>query len=57
MNGCSPCAFVATRSAMKAGGTEERLHNVVAWRETPFFSEAEWAALALTYRPCLTSTA
>lgn len=33
---------------MKAGETEERLHNVVAWRETPFFSEEERAALALT---------
>jgi AhpD family alkylhydroperoxidase len=48
INGCSPCVFAGVQSAKKHGETEERLHNVVAWRETPFFSEAERAALALT---------
>ncbi|MFJ9884502.1 carboxymuconolactone decarboxylase family protein [Streptomyces sp. NPDC091287] len=48
INGCSPCVFATTRSAKQAGETEERLHNVVAWRDTPFFSEEERAALALT---------
>jgi AhpD family alkylhydroperoxidase len=48
INGCSPCVFAGVASAKKHGETEERLHNVVTWRETPFFSEEERAALALT---------
>ncbi|MEU6720509.1 carboxymuconolactone decarboxylase family protein [Nonomuraea sp. NPDC046802] len=48
INGCSPCVFAGVASAKKHGETDERLHNVVTWRETPFFSEAERAALALT---------
>jgi AhpD family alkylhydroperoxidase len=48
INGCSPCVFAGVHSAKKHGETEERLHNVVTWRETPFFTEAERSALALT---------
>ncbi|SDM68727.1 carboxymuconolactone decarboxylase family protein [Actinacidiphila guanduensis] len=48
INGCSPCVYAGVRSAKQRGESEERLHNVVTWRETPFFSEAERAALALT---------
>jgi AhpD family alkylhydroperoxidase len=48
INGCSPCVFAGVESAKKHGETDERLHNVVTWRETPFFSEPERAALALT---------
>src|ERR1700755_2888740 len=48
INGCSPCVFAGVESAKKRGETEERLHNVVTWRETPFFTEEERAALALT---------
>jgi AhpD family alkylhydroperoxidase len=48
INGCGPCVFAGVESAKKHGETDERLHNVVAWRETPFFSEAERVALALT---------
>ena len=48
INGCSPCVFAGIESAKQRGETDERLHNVVAWRETPFFSDAERAALALT---------
>ncbi|MFD0476720.1 carboxymuconolactone decarboxylase family protein [Nonomuraea thailandensis] len=48
INGCSPCVFAGVQSAKKHGETEERLHNVIAWRETPFFTEEERAALALT---------
>lgn len=48
INGCSPCVFAGVVSAKKHGETDERLHNVAAWRETPFFTEAERAALALT---------
>ncbi|MEU7878935.1 carboxymuconolactone decarboxylase family protein [Microbispora bryophytorum] len=48
INGCSPCVFAGVASAKKHGETDERLHSVVTWRETPFFTEAERAALALT---------
>ena len=48
INGCSPCVHGGVHSAKKRGETEERLHNVVAWRETPFYTEPERAALALT---------
>jgi AhpD family alkylhydroperoxidase len=47
INGCSPCVFAGVASAKKRGETDERLHNVVTWRETPFFTEEERAALAL----------
>ncbi|MCR6484182.1 carboxymuconolactone decarboxylase family protein [Amycolatopsis sp. OK19-0408] len=47
INGCSPCVYGGVHSAKKHGETEERLHNVVAWRETPFYTEPERAALAL----------
>ncbi|WP_232667262.1 carboxymuconolactone decarboxylase family protein [Pseudonocardia sp. TRM90224] len=48
INGCSPCIFAGTHAAKKNGETDERLHTVVAWREAPFFSDEERAALALT---------
>jgi AhpD family alkylhydroperoxidase len=48
INGCTPCVFAGVESAKKHGETEERLHNVVTWRETPFVTEEERAALALT---------
>ncbi|GAA2824737.1 carboxymuconolactone decarboxylase family protein [Nonomuraea rubra] len=47
INGCSPCVFAGIHSAKRRGETDERLHNVVTWRETPFFTDAERAALAL----------
>ncbi|SMC72807.1 carboxymuconolactone decarboxylase family protein [Kibdelosporangium aridum] len=47
INGCGPCVFGGVHSAKKHGETDERLHNVVTWRETPFFTEPERAALAL----------
>ncbi|MER7503910.1 carboxymuconolactone decarboxylase family protein [Nonomuraea pusilla] len=47
INGCSPCVFAGVAAAKQHGETDGRLHNVVAWRETPFFTEAERAALAL----------
>ncbi|MFF4413673.1 carboxymuconolactone decarboxylase family protein [Streptosporangium sp. NPDC001559] len=47
INGCSPCVFASVTSAKKAGETDERLHHVVAWRETSFFTDEERAALAL----------
>ena len=47
INGCSACVDSGARSARKAGETEERLATVAAWREAPYFSDAERAALAL----------
>ncbi len=48
INGCSVCVDSGARSAKKAGETDERLFAVAAWRETPYFTDAERAALALT---------
>ena len=48
INGCSVCVDFGVRSAKKAGETDERLFAVAAWRETPYFTDAERAALALT---------
>ncbi len=47
INGCSPCVDSGARQAKKAGETDERLFAVAAWRETPYFTGAERAALAL----------
>ncbi len=48
INGCSVCVDMHARDAKKAGETDERLFAVAAWREAPYFTEAERAALALT---------
>jgi AhpD family alkylhydroperoxidase len=48
INGCSPCIDAGARSAKKAGVTDEQLWAVAAWRETPYFSDEQRAALALT---------
>src|SRR5437660_9797944 len=48
INGCSFCVDAGARSARKAGETDERLFTVAAWREAPYFTDAERAALALT---------
>ncbi|MFF3247683.1 carboxymuconolactone decarboxylase family protein [Streptomyces sp. NPDC002870] len=48
INGCSYCVVAGVASAKKGGETDERLHAVAAWREAPFFNDAERAALALT---------
>ncbi|MEU7935166.1 carboxymuconolactone decarboxylase family protein [Micromonospora echinofusca] len=47
INGCSACVDSGARNARKAGETEERLFALAAWRETPYFTDAERAALAL----------
>ena len=47
VNGCSACVDSGARSAKKAGETDERLFAVAAWREAPYFTDAERAALAL----------
>jgi AhpD family alkylhydroperoxidase len=48
INGCSACVDMHPRLAKKTGETDERLFAVAAWRDAPYFSEAERAALALT---------
>ena len=48
INGCSVCVDMHAKAARKAGESEERVFAVAAWRDAPFFSEAERAALALT---------
>ena len=48
INGCSVCIDGHWRIARKHGETDERLFAVGAWRETPYFTAAERAALALT---------
>lgn len=48
LNGCAYCLDMHTKDARAAGETEQRLHTLVAWRETPFYSDRERAALAWT---------
>src|ERR1700678_4530424 len=48
INGCAYCLDMHTKDARAAGETEQRLYTLSAWRETPFFSERERAALAWT---------
>ncbi len=47
INGCSWCVDYGARNLKKAGETDQRLFAVAAWREAPYFSDAERAALAL----------
>jgi AhpD family alkylhydroperoxidase len=47
VNGRSACVDSGAKAARKAGETEERLATVAAWREAPYFTDAERAALAL----------
>jgi AhpD family alkylhydroperoxidase len=48
INGCAYCLDMHTKDARAAGETEQRLYTLSAWRETPFFSDRERAALAWT---------
>jgi AhpD family alkylhydroperoxidase len=48
INGCSVCVDGHPRIARKLGETDERLFAVSAWRDAPYFTDAERAALALT---------
>ena len=48
LNGCAYCIDMHTKDARAAGETEQRLYALPAWRETPFFTSRERAALALT---------
>src|SRR5438132_5602353 len=48
INGCSVCVDMHSRDLKRAGETDERLFAVAAWRDAPYFTDAERAALALT---------
>ena len=48
LNGCAFCLDMHTKDARARGESEMRLHTLAAWRETPFFTERERAALAWT---------
>jgi AhpD family alkylhydroperoxidase len=47
-NGCAYCVDMHTKNARAGGETEQRLYAVAVWREAPFFSARERAALAFT---------
>ncbi|WP_438865392.1 carboxymuconolactone decarboxylase family protein [Neptunicella sp.] len=46
INGCAYCLDMHSKDARAKGETEQRLYTLSAWRETPFFSQSEQAALA-----------
>ncbi len=48
INGCGVCAVQHPKIARKLGETDDRIFAVAAWRDAPFFTDAERAALALT---------
>lgn len=48
MNGCAYCLDMHTKDARLAGETEQRIYALNAWRETPFFTDRERAALEWT---------
>jgi AhpD family alkylhydroperoxidase len=47
INGCSVCVEMHSNDLKKAGESDERIFAVAAWRDAPYFTEAERAALAL----------
>jgi AhpD family alkylhydroperoxidase len=47
INNCAVCVDMHARELKKAGEKDERIFALAAWRETPYFTEAERAALAL----------
>jgi AhpD family alkylhydroperoxidase len=48
INGCAFCLDMHSKDSRFAGESEQRLYTLSAWRETPFFTERERAALAWT---------
>jgi AhpD family alkylhydroperoxidase len=55
INGCAYCLDMHTKDARAEGETEQRLYTLPAWRETPFFTDRERAALAWTEAVTLVS--
>jgi len=56
INGCAFCINMHTKDARSQGETEQRIYALSAWRDTPYFTEKEQAALALTEAVTLIST-
>lgn len=48
INGCAYCIDMHTKDARKGGETEQRIYALSVWKETPFYTERERAALAWT---------
>src|SRR5260370_11767395 len=48
LNGCAYCIDMHTKDARAIGETEQRIYGLAAWRETPYFTPRERAALAFT---------
>jgi AhpD family alkylhydroperoxidase len=48
INGCGACVDIHAHEMKQAGETDERIFAVAAWRDTPYFTDPERAALALT---------
>jgi len=56
INGCAYCIDMHSKDARALGETEQRLYELNAWRETPFYTERERAALVWTEAVTLVST-
>jgi AhpD family alkylhydroperoxidase len=56
LNGCAYCIDMHSKDARAIGETEQRVYAVAAWRETPFYSERERAALAFAEAVTLVAT-
>ena len=57
LNGCAYCIDMHTKDARAIGETEQRIYGLGAWRETPYFTARERAALAFTESvTCLSDT-
>src|SRR5512133_4166132 len=48
INGCAYCIDMHSKDARTGGETEQRLYNLSIWRETPYYTDRERAALAFT---------
>ena len=56
INGCAYCVDMHTKDARAIGETEQRIYALPVWRETPFFTSRERAALAFTEEVTLLAT-
>jgi AhpD family alkylhydroperoxidase len=56
LNGCAYCVDMHTKDARAIGESEQRIYALPVWRETPFFSARERAALAFTEEVTLAAT-
>lgn len=48
INHCAPCLDMHWKDAIAHGETPQRLHSLIAWRDCPYYTDKERAALALT---------